>query len=74
MCVGAMNEATSQLRSTRDNVNSLFGWGNTETRGEGQKIPPSVTNIYNYRQEVAKKPTETKTPNRSSLNTKGGNY
>ena len=74
MCVGAMNEATSQLRSTRDNVNSLFGWGNTATRGEGQKIPPSVTNIYNYGQEVAKKPTETKTPNRSSLNTKGGNY
>tara|TARA_R100000008_G_scaffold84759_1_gene73011 strand:- start:833 stop:1051 length:219 start_codon:yes stop_codon:yes gene_type:complete len=65
MCVGAMNQATSQIRSTRDNVNSLFGWGNTETRGEGQKLPSSVTNIYNYGKET------TKTPNRASLNTKG---
>ena len=66
MCIGAADQATTQIRSTRDNVNSLFGWGNTETRGEGQKLPSSTTNIYNYGKEET-----TKTPNRASLNTKG---
>jgi hypothetical protein len=71
MCVGQVAETTAAVRSTRDDVNSLFGWGNTETRGEGQKLKPSsVTNIYNY--------GTTKAPNRASLNTrgstKGGSY
>ena len=73
MCVGQVDELTSSVRNTRDNVNSLFGWGSSETRGESK--PGSVTNIYNYgKQSGDKKPAETKTPNRASLNTKGGNY
>ena len=48
MCVGpAMAEATGQIRGVRDNVNSLFGWGNTETRGEGQKMQQPNVTIYN---------------------------
>ena len=48
MCVAqSLNEATSQRRGVRDNVNSLFGWGNTETRGEGQKLQSPNVTVYN---------------------------
>ena len=48
MCVAqSLNEATSQIRGVRDNVNSLFGWGNTETRGEGQKLQSPNVTVYN---------------------------
>jgi len=73
MCLGQVEQVTSSARNTRDNVNSLFGWGNNETRGNPRG--GSVTNVYNYGTEAKEsKLEETKTPNRSSLNTKGGNY
>tara|TARA_R100000152_G_scaffold1197_1_gene402 strand:+ start:65 stop:304 length:240 start_codon:yes stop_codon:yes gene_type:complete len=79
MCIAGsqlpIENLAGAVKNTRDNVNSLFGWGNPGTRGEGPKTPPSVTNIYNYGQKSGDtKPTKTKTPNRSSLNTRGGNY
>ena len=70
MCLGQVEQVTSSARNTRDNVNSLFGWGNNETRGNPRG--GSITNVYNYGNKT--KSTETKTPKRSSLNTKGGNY
>tara|TARA_R100000008_G_scaffold35407_2_gene20102 strand:- start:490 stop:696 length:207 start_codon:yes stop_codon:yes gene_type:complete len=42
MCV-AVDQATERLKNTRDNVNSLFGWGNPGTRGEEKR----TINIYN---------------------------
>ena len=47
MCVGALATATGQIRGVRDNVNSLFGWGNTETRGEGLKLQSPNVTVYN---------------------------
>ena len=46
MCLATAAQASGHLRTTRDNVNSLFGWGSPETRGETKSS--SVTNVYNY--------------------------
>ena len=58
MCVGATGyaaEVSSNIKTTRDNVNNLFGWGNPGTRGESK--PGSVTNIYNYGQQRVLSPS-----------------
>ena len=44
MCLAMADQVTGQLRRTRDNVNSLTGWGNPGTRGEA---PSPTVNVYN---------------------------
>jgi len=72
MCIGGQQTPVENLaksmKNTRDNVNSLFGWGNPGTRGETKS--GNITNIYNYGSDSsAKNDGMTK---RASLGVKGG--
>ena len=57
MCIAMADQVTGQLKRTRDNVNSLTGWGNPGTRGESQA--PNVT-VYNQLPggDIAKAPKD----------------
>ena len=67
MCLAAADQVTGQLRRTRDNVNSLTGWGNPGTRGE--QSGPSIT-VYNQLPggDIAKADS----PGKDSLKVSGG--
>ena len=67
MCLAMADQMSGQVRRTRDNINSLGGWGTPGTRGE--QAPSNVT-IYNQLPggDIAKADT----PGKDSLKVSNG--